>query len=91
MSVSQIRDARLELRLSKDVKSLLQQAADAMGKKLSKFVVDCARHEAVDVIADRRVFQLDQQQMAEFENILNRPVQGNHKIQRLLSEKNIFQ
>jgi len=91
MGTSQIRDARLELRLSKDIKSLLQQAADAMGKKLSEFVVDCARNEAVDVIADRRVFQLDQQQMAEFENILNRPVQNNPKLRRLLKEKTIFQ
>jgi uncharacterized protein (DUF1778 family) len=91
MGISQTRDARLELRLTKDVKSLLQQAADAVGKKLSEFVVDCARHEAVDVIADRRVFQLDQQQMSEFENILNRPVSDNPKLQRLLTGKTIFQ
>jgi len=91
MAMSQTREARLELRLSKDVKSLLQQAADVMGKKLSEFVVECARHEAVDVIADRRVFLLDQQQMTEFENILNRPVRENPALQRLMAEKNIFQ
>ncbi|MBN4076667.1 DUF1778 domain-containing protein [Mariprofundus ferrooxydans] len=89
--MSQTRDARLELRLSKDVKSLLQQAADSMGKKLSEFVLDCARHEAVDVIADRRVFLLNQQQMAEFENILNRPVRENAALQQLMAAKNIFQ
>ncbi len=91
MAMSQTRDARLELRLSKDVKSLLQQAADSMGKKLSEFVLDCARHEAVDVIADRRVFLLNQQQMAEFENILNRPVRENAALQQLMAAKNIFQ
>jgi len=91
MAISQTRDARLELRLSKDVKSLLQQAADAMGKKLSEFVVDCARHEAVDVIADRRVFMLDQQQMDAFESALNRPVQENSALKRMMTEKNIFQ
>jgi|AMFO01.1.fsa_nt_gi Uncharacterized protein conserved in bacteria len=91
MAMSQTREARLELRLSKDVKSLLQQAADVMGKKLSEFVVECARHEAVDVIADRRVFLLDQQEMTEFENILNRPVRENPALQRLMAEKNIFQ
>ncbi len=91
MGMGQTRDARLELRLSKDVKSLLQQAADAMGKKLSEFVVECARHEAVDVIADRRVFLVDHQQMVEFENILNRPVRENSGLQQLMVEKNIFQ
>jgi len=90
MGISQTRDVRLELRLTKDVKSLLQQAAGAEGKKLSEFVVDSARHEAVDVIADRHVFQLDPQQMSEFENILNRPVWDNPKLQRLLTEKTIF-
>ncbi len=58
--------------------------------ELSEFVADCARHEAVDVIVDRRVFQLDQQQMTEFENILNRPVRENPRLQQLLTEKNIF-
>jgi len=91
MAISQTRDARLELRLSKEVKSLLQQAADAMGKKLSEFVVDCARYEAVDVIADRRVFLLDDRQMAQFEAVLDRPVQDNPKLSKLMSEKNIFQ
>jgi len=58
--------------------------------ELSECVVDYARHKAVDVIADRRVFQLDQQQMTEFENILNRPVRENPRLQQLLTEKNIF-
>ena len=91
MAMSQTRDARLELRLSKDVKTLLQQAADAMGKKLSEFVVDCARHEAVDVIAGRRVFLLDQQQMDQFEHILDRPVRENLALQKLMTEESIFQ
>ena len=58
--------------------------------ELRAFIADCARYEAVDVIADRRVFQLDQQQMTKFENILNRPVRENAKLQRLLTEKNIL-
>lgn len=91
MAVSQTRNARLELRLSKDVKSLLQQAANTMGKKLSEFVVDCARHEAVDVMADRRMFLLEDQQMVEFEAILDRPVQDKPKLRKLMAEKNIFQ
>ena len=90
MAVSQTRDARLELRLSKDVKSLLQQAADAMGKKLSEFVLDCARHEAVEVITDRRVFLLDAQQMAAFEAALDRPVQDKPELRKLMAEKSIF-
>jgi len=91
MAVSQTRDARLELRMSKDIKSMLQQAADAMGKKLSEFVVDCARHEAVEVMADRRLFLLDDQQMAEFETVLERPVQSNAKLKKLMNETTVFQ
>ncbi|MDQ6992451.1 MAG: DUF1778 domain-containing protein [Mariprofundus sp.] len=91
MAVTHARSSRLELRLSSDVKSLLQQAADAMGKKLSEFVIDSARHEAVDVIADRRVFLLDDQRMAEFEAILDRPVQENAKLKKMMATDNIFQ
>jgi len=84
------RNARLELRLPSDVKNLLQQAADAMGKKLSEFVIDSARHEAVDVMADRRLFLLDEQHMAEFERILNRPVHKNPKLKKLLATEHSF-
>jgi len=91
MAVIQARNSRLELRLSGDMKSLLQQAADAMGKKLSEFVIDSARHEAVDVITDRRVFLLDEHQIAEFEAILDRPVQGNTKLRKMLTTDNVFQ
>ena len=90
MAVTQSRNARLELRLPSDVKNLLQQAADAMGKKLSEFVIDSARHEAVDVMADRRVFLLDEKQMSEFESILDRPVRDNPKLKKLLATENIF-
>jgi len=86
----QTRNARLELRLPSDVKNMLQQAADAMGKKLSEFVIDSARHEAVDVIADRRVFLLDKQQMFEFEDILDRSVQDNPELRTLLASESIF-
>ncbi len=84
------RNARLELRLSSDVKNLLQQAADAMGKKLSEFVIDCARNEAVDVMADRRLFLLDEQQMSEFEQILDRPVRENPRLKKLLATEHPF-
>jgi len=91
MATTQTRSARLELRLPGDVKNMLQQAADSMGKKLSEFVIDSARHEAVSVMADRRVFQLDEQQMSAFEAILDRPVQDNPKLKKLLTSKSIFQ
>jgi len=91
MAVTQARNARLELRLSEDVKTLLQQAADALGKKLSEFVVDSARHEAVDVIADRRVFLLDRKKMAEFERRLNQPVQEHPKLKKLMRSNTVFE
>ncbi len=88
--ITHARNARLELRMPGDVKSLLQQAADAMGKKLSEFVIDSARHEAVDVIADRRVFFLDHQKMSDFEHILNQPVQDHHGLKKLMDSKTSF-
>jgi len=91
MATIQTRNARLELRLSGETNSLLQQAADAVGKNLSEFVIDSARHEAVDVMADRRVFLLDEQQMAAFEAALDRPVQGRRALKALLATEPIFQ
>jgi len=48
-------------------------------------VINSARHEAVDVIADRRVFLLDEQQISAFEAILDRSVQDNPKLRKLLA------
>jgi uncharacterized protein (DUF1778 family) len=63
---------RLHLRVDAEQKALLQAASAAMGASVSTFVL-AATEAAADVLADRRVFVLDQQAWRVFDEALTRP------------------
>src|SRR5258708_21599793 len=51
---------RLHLRLDAEQKAMLEAASRAAGDTVSTFVLKAATEAAADVLADRRVFVLDQ-------------------------------
>ena len=51
---------RLQLRLDADQKTLLEAASRVAGESMSTFVLSAATEAAADVLADRRVFVLDE-------------------------------
>jgi uncharacterized protein (DUF1778 family) len=64
---------RLHLRLDPEQKLLLEAASAAAGESVSTFVLAAATEAAADVLADRRVFVLDQQAWRVFDEALVRP------------------
>jgi uncharacterized protein (DUF1778 family) len=50
------RSSTLQIRIARDDKELVQQAADLSGVSLSEFVVATMRARAQDAIMDRRVY-----------------------------------
>jgi len=76
---------RLHLRIDADQKTLLEAASQATGASVSTFVLRAATEAAADVLADRRVFVLDQDAWRVFDEALTRPAGDVAGLQELLS------
>lgn len=66
--------ARLEARLSSDVKALVQRAADLEGRTITDFVVASVKAEACRVIEQHTMLKLSLEDSQDFVNaVLNSP------------------
>ncbi|MCC6763449.1 MAG: DUF1778 domain-containing protein, partial [Deltaproteobacteria bacterium] len=49
----------LNVRIKPELRSLIDRAAQLLGKNRTDFVLDAARHAAEDALLDRTIFVLD--------------------------------
>ncbi|MGB8398538.1 DUF1778 domain-containing protein [Bradyrhizobium sp.] len=81
------RSERVDLRMTPAAKLTLQRAAAVANKTLSEFLLDTGLNAALDTLADRRVFQLDQKRWDAFMAALAAAPKNNPKLRRLLARK----
>jgi uncharacterized protein (DUF1778 family) len=81
------RDAVVNLRMSKGVRDLIDEAAAALGKTRTDFIIDSSRKQATDVLLDQRLFALDEKQYDAFLRALDAPPAPNEKLKRALCAK----
>lgn len=81
---------RIDVRASKPVKQLLQEAARACHKNVSEFLLDAGVTAAAQTLADRRQFVLDDAQWQAFQEALDRPVQSKPRLKKLLREPGVL-
>lgn len=81
------RDITINLRASQTQRSLIDQAADALGKSRSDFMLEASCREAESVLLDRRYFALDAGAFEAFTTALDAPPTANPRLRRLLSGK----
>ena len=72
-------------------KQTLQRAAAITNKSLSEFLLDTGLNAALDTLADRRVFRLDEKRWDAFMAALAAPPQNNAKLRSLLTRKPIWE
>jgi len=82
---------RIAVRVSHEQGTLIRQAAEAEGVTVTDFTVHAAVAHARDVLADRRVFELDDAAWTEFVAILDRPMTYKPRLSKLLTEDSIFE
>lgn len=85
------KDSRIAVRVSSEQDALIRHAADAEGVTVTEFTVQAAIIHARDVLADRRLFVLDDPAWAEFTALLDRPVVYKPELAKLLAEQPIFE
>lgn len=89
-TTQQLKTERIDVRASKVVKTLLQNAAEASHKSVSEYLLEAGITAAAQTLADRRQFVLDEAQWAAFQEALDRPVQSNPRLHKLLNEPGVL-
>jgi uncharacterized protein (DUF1778 family) len=89
--MSVVKDSRIAVRLSSEQDALIRHAAEAEGSTVTEFTVAAAVSHARDVLADRRLFQLDDAAWTEFLAILDRPVMQKPELEKLFAQESIFE
>jgi len=74
----------INLRASPEQKALIDQAAAALGRTRSDFMLDIACREAEAVLLDRRYFVLADADFERFSAALDQAPQENPKLRRML-------
>lgn len=80
---------RLHIRTTAIQDERLRSAAEAQDVPVSDFVLGSAMSKAEKVLADRRWFELSEEDFAQFEEALEMPVDGS-KLARLLASDSVF-
>jgi uncharacterized protein (DUF1778 family) len=84
------RSERIDIRTTRAVKRLLQQAAAATHKHVSEFLLEQGVAAAAGTLADRRLFLLDEDRWQAFLKALDQPVKHRPRLQRLLTEPGLL-
>ncbi len=74
----------INLRIEAGTRRIIDDAAAALGKTRTEFMIESARRQAIDVLLDRRLFALDAGQYDTFLHALEHPAAAGPKLQRLL-------
>lgn len=86
-SAHKARNVTINLRANHRQRALIDHAAEALGKTRSDFMLEAACREAGTVLADRRVFVLDEKTYKRFTDVLDKPVTTNVRLRRLLATR----
>ncbi|KMI23683.1 hypothetical protein SM87_05839 [Klebsiella pneumoniae] len=75
------------LRAKESQRALIDAAAEILHKSRTDFILEMACKAAENVILDRRVFNFNDEQYAEFIDMLDAPVEDDSAINKLLARK----
>ena len=88
---SEAKNERIEIRTTAKAKRVLQEATAARNKTMTEFVLDVAMTEAAQVLADRRLFLLDDEQWEAFLAALDAPTKPRPRLESLLREPSVLE
>jgi uncharacterized protein (DUF1778 family) len=88
---SEAKTERIDIRTTTRVKRILREAAAARNKTMTEFVLDVAMTEAAEVLADRRLFLLEDEQWEAFLAALDAPTKPRPRLESLLREPSVLE
>ncbi len=81
------RDTAINIRASRQQRDLIDQAAQALGRSRTDFMLESACREAEGVLLDRAFFRLDRDAYARFTALLDSPPPPSDELRELLLTK----
>jgi uncharacterized protein (DUF1778 family) len=81
------RGVTINLRADERKRSLIDRAAERLGKNRSEFMLEAACREATAVLLDQRLFLLDEKDYKRFTAALDKPPAENRRLRRLMATK----
>ena len=81
---------RLEARLSRAQKELIQHAADLLGSSLTDFVISSIQEEAKKIIREHEIITLTARESKDFVNSLLNPPEPNVALKKAAKRYNAF-
>lgn len=81
------REVTINLRARRDETDLIDRAAKVQGKTRTAFMLESARHAALNTLLDQRQFFVDDERWNAFSTALDAPPENNPALRRLLTEK----
>ena len=82
-----MRDAAINLRALPEQRDLIDQAASALGKNRSDFMLEAACERAQSVLLDQVFFRLDVDKFDQFVALLDAPQTPSADLERLMAVK----
>jgi uncharacterized protein (DUF1778 family) len=80
-----LKDARIEFKTSKEIKTLLQEVANLLGMDLSNFLISTAVQRAKEIQKDEKILMLSEQEWNSFEEVLNKPQKPTQELKDLMN------
>ena len=81
------KDAVIQIRVTAEVKAILNQAAALRGQKLSEFILESACRQAEESILDQRIFFLDDAAHAHLLALLDSPPKPSREVRARFKRK----
>ena len=88
--MSTTKTRRLDLRLTEEQDALIRRAAEQDTRSISDFVLSAATLEAQRRLADQRLFLMDEEDHARFEEILQASPTDDPKLRKLFERPSPF-
>lgn len=87
MKNMETREASINIRALRAQRDLIDKAAEMLHKTRSDFMLEAACQEAENVLLDRRLFHLEDEDYDAFESALKTPVSNNPALRKLLAKR----
>ena len=87
MPQSRTKEERIDLRTSREVKELIQRAAELLGTTMSAFIIHRSYDAAREVLAQQESLVLSDRDRDQFLQLLESPPKPNRALKQLLRDK----
>ncbi len=80
-----LKDTRIEFKTSKDIKILLQSAANSLGMDLSSFLISTATQKAKEIIKEDNLLMLSSNEWDKFQKSIETDKKPTKELQKLMN------